>query len=372
MRKIAYLLLVLVLIFYASCVKDKKLEFGQESPTPYIIEYPSYFTPNNYIQPPADNPLTEEGVELGRKLFYETMLSANNSQSCASCHNQSFAFTDNGLDFSVGVTGEKGTRNAMPLFNLAYQESKSASVHKFFWDGAAPSLERQSIVPIQAPNEMAGSLPVIISRLQAHPFYPKLFKKAFGTDSIYTLLIQKAIAQFERTLLSFNSKYDQYLATRNLGVFTESERNGLLLFISENNPALGLKGADCFHCHGADKSVFMTDFQMHNNGLSENPTDSGLFRITNQSNDIGKFKTPSLRNLAFTAPYMHDGSLKTLEEVIDFYDSGVKNSPWVDPLIAKHLPLGLQLTLEQKQDLIAFLQTMTDSSFIKNTKFAKP
>lgn len=371
MRRVVYLLLILVL--YASCVKDKKLEFQQEgNPTPYIIEYPSYFTPNNYIPVSADNPLTNEGVELGRKLFYETMLSADNTLSCASCHDQSFAFTDKGLDFSIGITGEKGTRNSMPLFNLAYQENKSASIHKFFWDGAAPSLERQSIVPIQAPNEMAASLPVVIARLQAHPTYPKLFKKAFGTDSIYTLLVQKAIAQFERTLLSFNSKYDRYLATRDLGVFTESERNGLFLFTSENNPDLGLKGADCFHCHGADKSIFMTDFQFHNNGLSANPTDSGLFRITNQLNDIGKFKTPSLRNLAFTAPYMHNGSLKTLEEVIDFYDSGVKNSPWVDPFIAKHLPLGLQLTPEQKQDLISFLLTMTDSSFIKNTKFAKP
>lgn len=367
--------LIVLAITLVSCVKDKKLELPDTTvsrPTPYIIDYPSFLSSNDYVVSPIDNPLTNEGVELGKKLFYETMLSINNTQSCASCHNPKFAFTDNGLAFSIGAKGDIGKRNSMPLFNLAYVESKSNSAHKFFWDGAAPNLERQAIIPIEAANEMAETLPAVIAKLQAHPLYPKLFKKAFGTDSIHTLLIEKAIAQFERTLISFNSKYDKYLATRNLGVFTEEERRGLQLFISESDPAVGLKGADCFHCHGADKNVFTTDFVFRNNGLYAVPKDSGLFRITNMDADIGKFRTPSLRNLVFTAPYMHDGSLKTLEEVVDFYDSGVKYSPWVDSKVGKHIKLGLQLTPEQKQDLIAFLKTMTDSSFVTNVKFQSP
>jgi cytochrome c peroxidase len=135
---------------------------------------------------------------------------------------------------------------------------------------------------------------------------------------------------------------------------------------------LQIKGGDCFHCHGQEKSFYLTDFQFHNNGLQKYPTDSGLYRITNQYNDIGKFKTPSLRNLVFTAPYMHDGSRKTIRDVINFYDSGGYASPWVDANIGKHQPLGLQLTEEQKDDLIAFLLTMTDSSFVKNSNFTKP
>jgi cytochrome c peroxidase len=220
---------------------------------------------------------------------------------------------------------------------------------------------------------MASDLKVVIAKLQASAVYPQLFKKAFGTDSIYTSLIQKALAQFERTLVSFESKYDEFLATKNFNVFTEEEKRGYALFYSESKPLENIKGADCFHCHGAEKSFYMTDFQFKNNGLQKELTDSGLFRITNNINDLGKFKTPSLRNLAFTAPYMHNGSKQTLKDVIDFYNTGGFPSPWVDPNIGKHqVTGGLQLTEEQKQDLIAFLLTMTDNNFVKKIEFTKP
>lgn len=366
-----------ILLLFSSCVKDAKIETNisniEWDKTPYIMEYPTFLNnPSNQVISPTDNPLTKAGVELGRKLFYEPMLSANNSQSCASCHIQAFSFSDT-AQFSIGIYGDKGTRNASPIFNLAYQESKPAdTIHRFFWDGSSINLERQSIVPIQSKIEMAADLKMIVNKLQSNPNYPGLFKKAFGTDSIQTYLIQKALAQFERSVISFNSKFDEFLSTRNFNVFTDSEKRGYVLFYSENKPNELIKGGDCFHCHGQEKTFFGTDFQFHNNGLQKQPTDSGLFRITNNYNDIGKFKTPSLRNLAFTAPYMHDGSKKTLKDVIDFYDSGATLSPWVDPNISKHFPSGLQLTEEQKQDLISFILTMTDSSFVKKTAYSKP
>jgi cytochrome c peroxidase len=365
-----------IFLLFSSCVKDIKIEknilSNEWDKTPYIIQYPSFLNnPSNQIISPADNPLTIAGVELGRRLFYEPMLSANNTQSCATCHIQAYAFSDT-AQFSIGIYGDKGTRNASPIFNLAYQESKPAdTIHRFFWDGSSINLERQSIVPIQSKIEMAADLKLVVNKLQLHPVYPGLFKRAFGTDSIQTYLIQKALAQFERSVISFNSKFDEFLSTRNFNVFTDAEKRGYILFYSENKPNELIKGGDCFHCHGQEKTFFGTDFQFHNNGLQKQPTDSGLFRITNNYNDIGKFKTPSLRNLAFTAPYMHDGSKKTLKEVIDFYDSGATLSPWVDPNISKHFPLGLQLTEEQKQDLISFILTMSDSNFINKSAFSK-
>jgi cytochrome c peroxidase len=372
--KILFYFLVIALLY--ACSKDIKIEnpTSEWDQTPYIIQYPSFLNKeSNQVKSPADNPLTRAGVELGRKLFYEPMLSVNNSISCASCHNSAFAFSDT-VKFSKGAFNQPTTRNSMPLFNIAFQESKAIdTIHRFFWDGSSPSLERQSIVPILNPIEMASDLKVVIAKLQASAVYPKLFKKAFGTDSIYTSLIQKALAQFERTLVSFESKYDEFLATKNFNVFTEEEKRGYALFYSESKPLENIKGADCFHCHGAEKSFYMTDFQFKNNGLQKELTDSGLFRITNKTNDLGKFKTPSLRNLAFTAPYMHNGSKQTLKDVIDFYNTGGFPSPWVDPNIGKHqVTGGLQLTEEQKQDLIAFLLTMTDNNFVKKIEFTKP
>jgi cytochrome c peroxidase len=328
------------------------------NPTPYSITYPRVFkTP---ILIPSFNPLTVEGIALGRKLFYDPILSINGQISCSSCHNPEKAFTDSPKQFSDGVDNLKGVRNSMPLFNLGWYANYNLTNHRFFWDGGAPDLESQVIGPITNPIEMKESLFNVISKLKNHSEYPLLFKKAFGTDSITSQLLMYAIAQFERTLISGNSKYDQY--KMGLASLTDAERTGMNVFLDET------KG-DCWHCHTLE-SGFFTDFTFKNNG-TYNGNDSGLFRITGIATDLGKFKVPSLRNLVFTAPYMHDGRFGTLEAVVDFYVNDAYKGQNIDQLIAKH-PAGLNLTVPEKFALVAFLKTLTDSSFVSNPAFQKP
>jgi cytochrome c peroxidase len=203
----------------------------------------------------------------------------------------------------------------------------------------------------------------VVARLQSHAEYPNLFRKAFGSDSITSVKLAKAISQYERTLISSNSNWDK--AERRERLRTQSEMNGMMIFGSE-------KG-DCFHCHGNLSSPFFTDFGFHNNGLDEVQKDSGLYRITGIPEDFGKMKTPSLRNLSFTPPYMHDGRFSTLMEVIEFYNSGTKNSPTVDPMISKNFPKGgLNLTPQEKIDLLNFLLSLNDSAFILDGRYAAP
>lgn len=354
-----------VLTMIWGCRKDKEVDKPADTsgtgngPTPYFIAYPTGFPP---MKIPADNPMTEEGVALGRKLFYEPMLSANNQMSCATCHKIENAFADP-RKFSEGVNGEMGVRNAMPLFNLGWAMTYNPLPHKFFWDGGASDMESQVIGPITNPIEMNETLFNIVKKLQQHPQYPGLFKKAFGTDSITTQRITFALTQFERTLISGNSRYDKYKNRQ--GTLTQSEANGMNVFLSEE------KG-DCFHCHGNFSTPFFTDYQFHNNGLDSLPHDSGLARITGRIDDVGKMKVPSLRNLVYTAPYMHDGRFNTLEEVVEFYNSGTKNGYATDEFIKKHLPGGLHMSEQDKKDLVAFLKTLSDESFITNPSFMKP
>ncbi len=348
-QKIIILLFAIFIWIYA-CKKDLAVNNNIENPepTPYPFISPLGLPP---MPIPADNPLTVEGVALGRKLFYDPILSANNTQSCASCHRQQYAFTDSTLQFSVGITGAMGTRNAPALINLGWEK-------KFFWDGGAATLEDQVIGPITNPLEMHDTLTRVIEKLQ-HSAYPALFKKAFGTDSITTKLLMKAIAQFERTMVSANSKYDQFVQKKVM--LNESEWRGLQLFQDGN------KG-DCNHCHVVGSTF--TDFDYKNNGLDSVFKDEGRYRITLNPADMGKFKTPTLRNIALTAPYMHDGRFKTLGEVIDFYNSGFHYSPTLDvniSLIAKD-----RLTPLDKADLIAFLNTLTDQDFVNDPRFSKP
>lgn len=384
MKKIIVLVLFAVTTWLLACRKDNpvvsepSVEWDQ---TPYIIQYPSHIKPANQIISPAYNPLTKAGVALGRKLFYDPILSANNTQSCASCHNQRYAFTDpnfaeKGEKFSKGIHGDVGNRNSMPLFNLAYWELKSLSKpYLFFWDGRAPDLERQVFGPITNPIEMASKPEDVLNKLQNHPEYPRLFKKAFGTDSVYIFLVQRAIAQFMRTMISFGSRYDQYLASGNINILTEQEARGMIRFFGVNDNGTSGNG-DCFHCHGGDKSLFLTDFSNKNNGLDGyTPPDSGLFKITNNPADLAKFKVPSLRNIALTAPYMHDSRFTTLEEVLNFYNSGIKVSSTVDPNISKHAGaggIGLNLGPLEKADIVAFLKCLTDSTFITNPELSQP
>jgi cytochrome c peroxidase len=354
MKKFLFVIIGISL-FIIACKKDP--ETGDPyayDPTPYNLQIPKSLGWTSFPIP-SDNPLTEAGVALGRKLFNDPILSVNNTQSCASCHKVPNSFADP-LRFSIGALGDIGERQAMPLFNLAWAERYNLTNHRYFWDGGATDLERQAIGPILNPIEMANpDLFSVIARLQKHPEYPSLFRKAFGSDSITSVKLAKAIAQFERTLISSNSNWDK--AERRERLRTQSEINGMIIFSTE-------KG-DCFHCHGNPSSPFFTDFLFHNNGLDEMPKDSGLMRITGLPEDFGLMKTPSLRNLSFTAPYMHDGRFNTLMEVIEFYNSGTKNSPTVDPMISKSFPHGgLNLTPMEKNDLLNFLLSLNDSSFV--------
>jgi cytochrome c peroxidase len=316
--------------------------------TPYKLEIPSGLPAMDI---PADNPLTEEGVALGRRLFYDTILSGNNTMSCGSCHRQEFAFADSSLRLSIGIDHLPGTRNTMSLANLGYQR-------KFFWDGGAADLESQVIGPIENPVEMHQSLPELAKELNEHSEYPALFEKVFGSSTITIPMVMKAIAQFERTLISGNSKWDKY--RRGEASLTAGETRGKDVFEAEN------KG-DCTHCHSLGSTF--SDFEFRNTGLDSIAVDPGRWLITHLGTDSGKFKTPSLRNIALTAPYMHDGRFKTLGECIDHYNTGFHRTAHLDGNIAR-LPKG-RLTEQDKADLIAFLNTLTDHEFITNPKFAR-
>ncbi len=333
----------------------------RSGPTPYIPQYPSYF--GNRINIPDDNPLTEEGIQLGRMLFYETALSAYNRISCATCHQQPYAFTD-GKVFSQGVDGRQTDRNAMSLANLLW-------VRNFFWDGRAPSLEKQAETPLTNPHEMGQSLQISVQKLQRIKTYPALFKKAFGTGGITGERILKALAQFERTLISANSKYDQSL--RGEYQLTSAEQNGMNLFFTNPSPGRNIRGASCGHCHGGPKTFIEL---YHNNGLDSIPADAGRKKLTGQEIDNGRFRVVTLRNIALTAPYMHDGRFTTLEEVIDHYSEHIIQSPTLSPFLQNNSnePNGtsLALTQQEKKDIIAFLHLLTDSAFITDKRFSDP
>lgn len=325
------------------------------TPYPFIIN--SAF-PNPEL--PRDNPFTEERVSLGEKLFNETALSKDGSLSCASCHRQKTAFADP-RRFSIGVHGQAGTRNAMPLFNLAWKRS-------FFWDGRAPSARAQALVPIQDPTEMDESLSNVVAKLSATARgaagapaadYPALFTRAFGTPEITAEKIGLALEAFVLTITSDDSKFDR--VRREEAQFTAEEARGFQLFATEYDPRRKQFGGDCFHCHGG--ALFRSQ-AFANNGLDADFKDPGRAKITGNDADRGKFATPSLRNVALTAPYMHDGRFTTLEEVVEHYSTGVKRSATLDPNLAKHPDGGVPLSAEDKRALVAFLRTLTDERFL--------
>lgn len=341
-------LTLLVGIGFSACGPEPD-EFA---PTPYNLVLPQGFAE---MPIPADNPLTVEGVELGRKLFYEELLSGNNTQSCASCHKAEFGFTD-GERFSTGITGAIGNRNAMPLINLGWNQ------RGFFWDGRAVTLESLALQPVTNPIEMNATWPDVEAKLNAHAQYPDLFRAAFRIDRIDSIHVAKALAQFMRTMVSGNSKFDAWYIRQEVQL-TPEEIRGFQIFNSETG--------DCFHCHLFGNAL-LTDNQFKNNGLDTEYPDLGREYVTGLSNDRGKFRTPTLRNLEFSAPYMHDGRFWTLEEVIDHYSEHVLVSPTIDPLMELVGQGGAHLTDQEKSDLIAFLRTMTDQSFITNPDFSDP
>lgn len=319
--------------------------------TPYRFISPAKFPQPNL---PQDNPLAVEGVELGRRLFHDAQLSRTNTQSCSSCHERANGFTDHGKRFSTGVDGSEGTRNSMALINLAWKS-------EFFWDGRARSLREQALMPIQDTHEMSETLDHVCAKLANDAEYPKVFERVFGTREITAVRIGLALEQFMLTLVSHDSKFDR--AMRGDGELGDDEKKGFALFFTESDPGRGVRGADCFHCHGG---ADFTDHQFHNNGLEDGITvkDEGRSRVTKADADRGKFATPTLRNIDVTGPYMHDGRFATLEEVIRHYTTGVKRSPTLDPNLAKHAGGGVPLGEDDRRALIAFLKSLTDERFI--------
>ena len=354
--RIAFLLLLALVLI--SCKDEDDTTVNGYTATPLALEIPPLFA-EKILPPviPEDNPQSVEGVALGRKLFFDKKLSADNTLACAGCHLPANAFTDP-RQFSVGIDGIAGTRNSMPLFNMAWNYNEL-----FFWDGRAASIEDQALAPVIDPIEMHNTWSNVAETLQSDGEYPAMFEEAFGTQSIDSVLVTKAIAQFLRTLISGNSKFDRYMnGTEEL---TASELNGLNVFLDENR-------GDCFHCHGNPNNPLWTDNIFHNNGLDETFTDLGRGGETGDPREFGLFKTPSLRNLVYTAPYMHDGRFATIDEVINHYSEGLVYSETIDPLMKSVDEGGVQLSPEEKADLKAFLLTLTDESFINNPDFQDP
>ena len=311
----------------------------------YEFDLPAHFPdPTLYID--SENIPTVAKVELGRRLFFDPILSSDGTISCASCHLPDQSFADP-RPLSIGVNGKVGKRNAPALVNVMYGQS-------FFWHGSTPSLERQVLFPIEDSTEMNSSFPEVLAKINQHPEYPSLFREAFGTEPNPDALTD-AIASFERSLVSSNAPYDRYLEGDTTAL-NQSQLRGMTLFFGEK--------AECFHCHAGFN---FTDESFKNNGLYEAYQDPGRWEVTGSRSDLGKFKVPTLRNIEFTAPYMHDGSIGSLEEVMDHYASGGKNHPNKSVLIRRFI-----LSEQEKEDLINFLKALSDPSFLKNPAFQNP
>lgn len=323
-----------------NCVFDN----DKHNPTPYEFDIPFKFPS---IDQPAENMATVEGVKLGKMLYYDPALHKDSSHSCASCHNIQYGFTTPGT-------------NVMHHSNLAWATA-------FLWDGRTGHTTLEGINYFEVKDFFETDL----QRLQNHPDYPELFKKAFGTDEITYELAAFALSQFMRTQITGNSNFDKWL--KDEYVMTESEMRGWIIFNSEPRLLTGdlQGGGDCFHCHG---TILLTTGIFHNIGLDSvfDINNYGLANLTGNNADIGKFKAPSLRNVELRKGYMHDARFKTLEEVIEFYNTGGLASEYIDPLMKTSGRDGLQLTEQEKSDLIEFLKTLTDHTFINNPELKTP
>ena len=318
----------------------------------------NFINPSNFPDIAYDlskNPLTEEGVALGKELFYEGKLSSSNIVSCGFCHEQKSAFTHHGHTVSHGVNSAVGFRNAQPIQNLAY-------FTEFTWDGAAIHLDLQPIIPITSDFEMNETIPSVLAKLNADVKYAKLFEEAFGDQEITSERMLKALSQFMVTMISANSNYDKVTRNEENITFTASENAGLKTF--ENK---------CASCHSG---ALFTDKSYRNNGIPYNskfPEEEGRKRVSGFADDFYKFRVPSLRNIEMSFPYMHDGRFKTLEAVLDFYTDGMtENGGVVNASLRKaDGSLGIDLSAEEKTNLIAFLKTLTDNTFLNDKRFAE-
>ncbi|TNE31486.1 MAG: c-type cytochrome [Bacteroidetes bacterium] len=349
-------IVVVGVLSFVACQPDR-FEESTIGPDVTYIDFP---TPDNFPAPsiPGDNPTTEEGVRLGRHLFYDKRLSDDNTLACAGCHFQDFGFADFNAT-STGIDGVAGDMNAMVLFNLAWQDH-------FFWDGRSPSLEAQAIEPVINPIEMHTTWDKVLMKLESDSAYQYMFNAAFGSNSFTKENAAKAIAQFERMLISSNSKFDQYL--KGQYQFTPEEQLGYTIFSSERG--------DCFHCHGdaATGNLFgaFGTLQFSNNGLDSILTPgSGREGVTGDTLDRAKFKIPSLRNVEYTYPYMHDGRFQNLFQVLEHYNSGGHSSYTLDPNM-KNPGESRNWTQQEKDALLAFLYTLSDPTFLTDTAFADP
>ncbi|MCC9166632.1 cytochrome-c peroxidase [Pontibacter harenae] len=347
LRHLFYTLLLTIFLLAMNGCGKLEQEVVEPVAEKFISELPSNLATN--IPQPERNLMTKEGVELGRTLFYDPILSSTGTVSCATCHQQERAFPDGRALTTVGVTGKPLLRHVPSLVNLAWMSG-------LFWDGGAKNLESVSFGPLTHPDEMGQDLKALTKKLQQHSQYPQLFKKAFGSDSVTSAAIGRALAQFQRTLISANSRYDKFVRKEAGGELTELELQGLTLFKQHFSS-----------CHAAD---FFTDNRYHNNGLDSSFSDEyeelayGRGRISQSTADIGKYKTPTLRNISLTAPYMHDGRFSTLEQVLEHYRTGIVASPSLAPELQQQ-QLGLPISVADKAKLIAFLHTLTDEEFVK-------
>lgn len=364
MKIYRYSFLIFLPLLFA-CKKDNPVD--PQIPfetTPY--DFPEISNFRAFTDDPV-NPMTEEGVDLGHHLFFDTRLSKNFAMSCSSCHQPEHGFSDPDR-FSIGVDGIRGTRQSMSLFNLAWSK-------QFFWDGRAATLREQVLVPVPDPIELHLPWPEAVTRIQSVPAYVEKFKKAFNSEVVSEQLIARALEQYVKSLVVYNSDYDKYV--RGEQSLSDAALRGLALFNSEK--------ADCFHCHTTPEMLVHPSVTFMNNGLDlvdneDGFADKGLGTFTGMSSDNGKFKVPSLRNVTMTAPYMHDGRFNTLEEVVNFYNDGPKMSPSLEPImiaeanrrILQFGRWGLGLTQEEKDDLIEFLKTLTDDSYLTNSRFKAP
>lgn len=367
-------LFLAISLLLAACTKPDPVP-EPYVPTPYPIKVPLYFPDKMNI--PADNPTTVEGVSLGRFLFYDGRLSGRTDpdslMSCATCHLQSRSF-ECGIDHprysggrTFGLTGIGTPHYMMPLINLVWNSSGylwNGKIYRTNPESRFRNLEDLTWMGILAPHEMAGDTTQVAALIQSIKGYPVLFGKAFGSEKVTVKNMGRAIAQFVRILISSDSRFDRFLAGKT--ELTAAERRGYVLFMTE-------QGADCFHCHGGEGNPLFTTHLFYNNGKDSVFQDiADRFKVTGNQADIGAYKAPTLRNLTFTAPFMHDGRFKTLDEVLTFYNSQLVWSPYISPLMHHIGTQGIRLTPSQLQDLKFFLLTLTDSSFVTNPAFSRP
>ncbi|MES2628416.1 MAG: cytochrome c peroxidase [Bacteroidota bacterium] len=332
-----------MLVLTATACSKQAEQSAPLQPLNVSAEGPAYFPAASYRF--TNNELTSAGFQLGRRLFYDELLSVENDISCASCHQQRFAFSDPSHAIPHGAHGKLGTRNSPGIFNMRWTPA-------MMWDGGITNLELMPVAPLTNPVEMDETLDNIVRKLNANASYREAFRGAFGSETITAPMMLKAFAQFMGAMVSADSRYDRF-------------RQGKLSLSADEMSGMQLFDDKCGSCHSGE---LFTDFSFRNNGIDSAGKDDGRFLVTQQNTDRGTFRVPSLRNVAITRPYMHDGRFNSLEEVLQHYTSGIRHAENLDPV----LKTGLGLSAEQSRKIISFLGTLTDETFTKDPRFSKP